>query len=171
MPQQLHRQSSVEPVLRTNGGNCGVIHRSRRIIMLREMRRTKITEVLLLQLQLFTMRRMRCTAQEVEGFHRPSAQGNWLLESSDIEDYSRKTNLCKDHDDAFRFFCDACQICICRDCAILDHDGHKKISLEKGLEIKTTEIENKIREVQANRSHLGDKKESLEKHRIKVMNS
>ena len=93
------------------------------------------------------------------------------LESSDVEDYSRKTNVCKDHDDEFRFFCDACQICICRDCAILDHDDHKKISLEKGLENKTTEIENKIREVQENGSHLRNKKESLEKRRIKVMNS
>ena len=93
------------------------------------------------------------------------------LESGDVEDYSRRTNVCKEHDDEFRFFCDACQICICRDCAILEHDGHKKISLEKGLEIKTTEIRNKIREVQANRSHLRDKKKSLEKHRIKVMNS
>ena len=93
------------------------------------------------------------------------------LESSDVEDYSRKTNVCKDHDDEFRFFCDACQICICRDCAILGHDCHKKISLEKGLKNKTTEIENKIREVQANGSHLRNKKESLEKRRIKVMNS
>ena len=53
----------------------------------------------------------------------------------------------------------------------MDHDDHRKISLEKGLENKTTEIENKIREVQANGSHLRDKKKSLEKRRIKVMNS
>ena len=93
------------------------------------------------------------------------------LESSDVEDYSRRANVCKEHDDEFRFFCEACQICICRDCAILDHDGHKKISLEKGLEIKTTEIENKIRGVQANRSNLRNEKEFREKRRIKVMNS
>ena len=93
------------------------------------------------------------------------------LESSDVEDYSRRANVCKEHDDEFRFFCEACQICICRDCAILDHDDHRKISLEKGLENKTTEIENKIREVQANGSHLRNKKESLEKRRIKVINS
>ena len=93
------------------------------------------------------------------------------LDSSDVEDYSRKTNVCKEHDDKFRFFCEACQICICRDCAILGHVDHKKISLEKGLENKTTEIENKIREVQANGSHLRNKKESLEKRRIKVMSS
>ena len=93
------------------------------------------------------------------------------LQSSDLADYSRRANVCKEHNDEFRFFCDACQICICRDCAILDHDDHKKISLEKGLENKTTEIENKIREVQAHRSHLRNKKEYLEKRRIKVMNS
>ena len=63
----------------------------------------------------------------------------------------------------FRFFREACQICICRDCAILDHDDHRKITSEKGLEIKTNEIENKIREVQANGSHLRNKKESLKK--------
>ena len=93
------------------------------------------------------------------------------LDSSDVEDYSRKKNVCKEHDDKFRFFCEACQICICRDCAILGHVDHKKISLEKGLENKTTEIENKIREVQANGSLLRNKKESLEKRRIKVMSS
>ena len=93
------------------------------------------------------------------------------LQSSDVEDYSRRTNVCKEHDDEFRFFCESCQICICRDCAILDHDDHRKTSLEKELEHKTTEIEDKIREVQANGSLLGNKKESLEKRRIKVMNS
>ena len=93
------------------------------------------------------------------------------LQSSDLEDYFRRANVCKEHDDEFRFFCDACQICICRECAILGHDCHKKISLEKGLENKTTEIENKIREVQANGSHVRNKKESLEKGRIRVMNS
>ncbi|XP_066019048.1 E3 ubiquitin-protein ligase TRIM45 [Pocillopora verrucosa] len=93
------------------------------------------------------------------------------LQSSDLEDYFRRANVCKEHDDEFRFFCDACQICICRDCAILGHDCHKKISLEKGLKNKTTEIENKIREVQANGSHVRNKKESLEKGRIRVMNS
>ena len=79
--------------------------------------------------------------------------------------------MCKEHEDEFRFFCESCQIFICRDCAILDHDDHRKISLEKGLENKTTEIENKIREVQANGSQLRNIKESLEKRRIKVMNS
>ena len=79
--------------------------------------------------------------------------------------------MCKEHEEEFRFFCESCQICICRDCAILDHDDHRKTSLEKGLEHKTTEIEDKIREVQANGSHLRNKKESLEKRRIKVMNS
>ena len=34
------------------------------------MRRTKLAEVLLLQLQLFTVRRMRYSTQEVEGFQK-----------------------------------------------------------------------------------------------------
>ncbi|XP_022787727.1 tripartite motif-containing protein 45-like isoform X2 [Stylophora pistillata] len=93
------------------------------------------------------------------------------LQSRDVDDYSRKANVCKEHDDEFRFFCLACRICICRDCAILDHDDHKKISLEKGLENKTTEIKNRIQEVQSNGSHLRNKKESLEKRRSKVIDS
>ena len=66
------------------------------------------------------------------------------LQSRNVEDYSRRANVCKEHEDKIRFYCEACRICICRDCAILDHDDHKKISIEKGLESKATEIKNKI---------------------------
>ena len=68
------------------------------------------------------------------------------------------------------FFCEQCKTCICRDCAILDHEDHKKMSLEKGLEKKKSEIEVKIREVQVNGSRLSTHKISLEKRRLKINN-
>jgi len=52
----------------------------------------------------------------------------------------------------------------------LDHEDHKKISLEKGLEKKKSEIEFKIREVQVNGSRLRTHKESLGKRRLHVNN-
>ena len=92
------------------------------------------------------------------------------IESSDVQDYSRKANACKQHKDEFRIFCEECKTCICRDCAILDHEDHKKTSLEKGLEKKKSEIEVKIKEVQVNGSRLRKHKEYLEKRRLKVNN-
>ena len=53
----------------------------------------------------------------------------------------------------------------------MDHDDHKKISLEKGLERKKSVLEDKIREVQANGSRLRNHKESLEKRRLKINDS
>ena len=100
--------------------------------------------------------------------HRVKEIGNF--ESSDVQDYSRKANACKQHKDEFRFFCEQCKTCICRDCAILDHEDHKKMSLEKGLEKKKAEIDVKIREVQLNGSRLRIHKESLEKRKLKVNN-
>ena len=98
--------------------------------------------------------------------HRVKEIGNF--ESSDAQDYARKANACKQHKDEFRFFCEQCKTCICRDCAILDHEDHKKMSLEKGLEKKKSEIEVKIEEVLVNGSRLKNHKESLEKRRLKV---
>jgi len=100
--------------------------------------------------------------------HRVKEIGNF--ESSDAQDYARKANACKQHKDEFRFFCEQCKTCICRDCAILDHEDHKKISLEKGLEKKKSELEVKLREVEVNGSCLRTHKESLEKKRRKVNN-
>ena len=87
---------------------------------------------------------------------------------SDARDYARRANTCKQHNDEVRFFCEHCKTCICRDCAILDHEDHKKMSLEKELEKKKSEIEVKIEEVLVNGSRLKNQKESLEKRRLKV---
>ena len=91
--------------------------------------------------------------------------------SNDVEDYARRANVCNQHKDDLRFFCETCEICICRDCAILDHVDHRKISLEKGLEKKRSEIEIKILEVEDNNTRLMKHKTRLEKRRLQVDNS
>ena len=90
---------------------------------------------------------------------------------SDARDYARRANVCKKHNDEVRFYCEQCVICICRDCAILDHRDHSIVSLDNGLQKKKSEIENKMQEVQANVSRLRSVKESLEKQRIKMSKS
>ena len=88
-----------------------------------------------------------------------------------MQDYARKANFCKKHKDEVRFFCEKCQICICRDCAILEHQGHSKISLEQGLDNIKSEIETRMRKVQASGSRLMTHKDFLEKRKLKVNNS
>ena len=96
-------------------------------------------------------------AKEIENF-----------ESSDVQDYARRANVCKKHKDEVRFLCLHCQICICRDCAILEHQDHKKLSLDEGLENIQPDIEAKILEVEANGSRLKTQKETMEKRRRKL---
>ena len=91
--------------------------------------------------------------------------------SSDVQDYARKTNICKKHEDELRYYCDKCKICICRDCAILEHQDHSKISFEQGLEKKKSEIAVKMQEVQVVSCRMRNHKESLEKQRVRVENS
>jgi len=90
---------------------------------------------------------------------------------SDAHDYARRSNVCKKHNDEVRFYCEQCVICICRDCAILDHRNHNIVSLDDGLQKKKSEIENKMQEVQANVPRLRSEKESLVKRKIGFNNS
>ena len=90
---------------------------------------------------------------------------------SDARDYARRANVCKQHNDEVRFYCEKCVICICRDCAILDHRDHNIVSLDNGLQKKKSEIENKMREVQANVPRLRNERESLEKRRTRMNKS
>ena len=90
---------------------------------------------------------------------------------SDARDYARRANVCKKHNDEVRFYCEQCVICICRDCAILDHRDHNIVSLDNGLQKKKSEIENRMQEVQANVLRLRNEKESLEKRRIRMNKS
>ena len=95
------------------------------------------------------------------------------LDSSDALDYARRANACKKHNDEFRHFCELCNTFVCYDCVIAEHIDHidRITSLEEGLEVKKSEIEVKIIEVQVNSSRLKDHKESLEKRRLKVNKS
>jgi len=88
-----------------------------------------------------------------------------------VQDYARRANFCKKHKGEVRFFCEKCQICICRDCAILEHQDHSKISLEEGLDNNKSEIETRMRKVEASGSRVMTHKDFLEKRKLKVNNS
>ena len=90
---------------------------------------------------------------------------------SDARDYARRANVCTKHNDEVRFYCEQCVICICRDCAILDHRDHNIVSLDNGLQKKKLEIERKMQEVQLNVPRLRSEKESLEKQRTRMSKS
>ena len=93
------------------------------------------------------------------------------FEPSDARDSARRANVCKKHNDEVRFYCEQCAICICRDCAILDHRDHSIVSLDNGLQKKKSENENTMQEIQANIPRLRSEKEYLEKQRIRMNKS
>ncbi|XP_068724848.1 E3 ubiquitin-protein ligase TRIM71-like isoform X2 [Montipora capricornis] len=97
--------------------------------------------------------------------HEIKEIGNF--ESGDLQDYSRKANICKHHQDENRFFCVKCGICICRDCVVLEHHDHKKISLQQGIENNKSEIEAKMCEVRATRSWLITFRKASEERKLK----
>ena len=101
--------------------------------------------------------------------HHVKDIGNF--ESSDMNDYARRSNYCKTHIKEIRFYCERCQSCICIECAILEHQDHNKISLDQGLENIQSEIDIRVHEAQENRSRLRSYKVSLEKRRMKVNGS
>ena len=92
------------------------------------------------------------------------------FESSDVQDYARKSNICKKHKDELRFYCENCNICICRDCVILRHRDdriHNIVSLEQGFENKKSDITSKMKDVEA----IASQKQALEKKRARVLGS
>ena len=96
------------------------------------------------------------------------------FESSDVQDYARKSNVCKKHKDELRFYCENCNICICRDCAILEHRddrNHNIVSLEQGFENKKSDITSKMKDVEAIASRLRDQKQTLEKKKARMLGS
>ena len=101
--------------------------------------------------------------------HHVKEIGNFV--SSDMQEYARKTNVCKKHKDELRFYCHKCNICICRDCAMLEHRDHDFISFDQALKNKKLEIGKKMQEVEENCSRLRNRKESLEKRRERMNNS
>ena len=93
------------------------------------------------------------------------------FQSCDVQDYARRATYCTVHIDEMRFYCENCKRCICRDCAILEHQDHNKISLDQGLENIKSEIDIKVHEAQKNGSRLKSYKISLEKRKMKVNGS
>ena len=98
--------------------------------------------------------------------HHVKDIGNF--QSCDVQNYARRANYCTVHIDEMRFYCENCKRCICRDCAILEHQDHNKISLDQGLENIKSEIGVRVHEAQENGSRLRSYKVSLEKRRMKV---
>ena len=91
-----------------------------------------------------------------------------------MQDYARKSNVCKQHKDELRFYCENCNICICRDCAILEHrddKSHNIVSLEQGFENKKSDITSKMKDVEAIASRLRDQKQTLEKKKVRMLGS
>ncbi|CAH3022633.1 unnamed protein product [Porites evermanni] len=101
--------------------------------------------------------------------HHVKDIGNF--QSCDVQDYARRANYCTVHIDEMRFYCENCKRCICRDCAILEHQDHNKIALDQGLENIKSEIDIKVHEAQENGCRLRSYKVSLEKRRMKVNGS
>ena len=96
------------------------------------------------------------------------------FESSDVQDYARKSNVCKKHKDELRFYCENCNICICRDCAILEHrddKSHNIVSLEQGFENKKSDITSKMKDVEVIASRLRVQKQTLEKKTFRMLES
>ena len=96
------------------------------------------------------------------------------FESSDVQDYARKSSVCKKHNDELRFYCENCNVCICRDCAILEHrddKSHNIVSLEQGFENKKSDITSKMKDVEAIASRLRVQKQTLEKKKFRMLGS
>lgn len=69
----------------------------------------------------------------------------------------RGETFCERHKEKVKFYCEQCEICICSDCAIIDHrdrNRHNIISLEEGARKQKTNIERKMRQLAANSSRL-----------------
>ena len=104
--------------------------------------------------------------------HHVKEIGNF--ESSDVQDYVRKSNVCKRHEDELRFYCENCNICVCRDCVILEHRddrNHNIVSLEQGFENKKSDITSKMKDVEAFACRLRDQKQALEKKTVRELGS
>ena len=93
------------------------------------------------------------------------------FKSNDVQDLARRANICRKHNDELRYYCVKCKICICRDCALLEHREHKFISFDHGLDQKKSEITKRMQEVEAVGRRLQEQKEIVEKRRERVDHS
>ena len=89
------------------------------------------------------------------------------FDSNDVQTYVRRANVCQKHGDEVRYYCEKCNICICRDCAMLEHREHNIISLDRGLDLKKSDITKRIQEVEDIGRRLQEQKENLEKEKTR----
>ena len=89
------------------------------------------------------------------------------FDSSDVQRYVRRANVCKKHEDEVRYYCEKCNICICRDCALLEHREHNIISLDRGIDLKKSDITKRIQEVEDVGRRLQEQKQNLEKQKTR----
>ncbi|XP_015771569.1 PREDICTED: uncharacterized protein LOC107349890 [Acropora digitifera] len=87
--------------------------------------------------------------------------------SNDVQKYVRRANVCKKHEDEVRYYCEKCNICICRDCALLEHREHNIISLDRGIDLKKSDITKRIQEVEDVGRRLQEQKQNLEKQKTR----
>ena len=87
--------------------------------------------------------------------------------SNDVQKYVRRANICKKHEDEVRYYCKKCNICICRDCDLLEHREHKIISLDHGLDLKKSDITKMTQAAEAVSRRLQEQKANLEKQRTR----
>ncbi len=87
---------------------------------------------------------------------------------------SEREDVCKRHKEKVKFYCEQCEVCICSECAILEHrdnNYHKILSFEEGARKQKAIVERKMRQVAANSSRLRSYTSSLEKRRAKANKS
>ena len=87
--------------------------------------------------------------------------------SNDVQKYVRRTNVCKKHENEVRYYCEKCNICICRDCDLLEHREHNIISLDHGHDLKTSDITKRMQEVEDVGRRLQEQKANLEKQKTR----
>ncbi|PFX14652.1 Poly [ADP-ribose] polymerase 14 [Stylophora pistillata] len=87
---------------------------------------------------------------------------------------SKEQNFCKRHEVLVKFYCEQCEICICSECAIVEHRDpidHTIMSLEDGAKKQRASIQSRLRDIEENSSLLKNHFESLNERKAKYNNS
>ena len=87
---------------------------------------------------------------------------------------SKEQNVCKRHVILVKFYCEPCEICICSECAIMEHRDpidHTIMSLEDGARKQRVYIESRLRDIEEDSSLLKNHIESLRERQAKYNGS
>ncbi|KAJ7332856.1 hypothetical protein JRQ81_015036 [Phrynocephalus forsythii] len=70
---------------------------------------------------------------------------------------------CQEHpQEALRFFCDACNVPICRDCHMLDHFQHKVVSMASAVQQEQPSVEHLIKTLQGTIASISEQEKAAE---------